>query len=388
MVRNFADRSRVHRYCEVVRLSPTGVEARDVFPGFGAPVRTLSAPAVMVSEQKRTVLRVLGEEGWSSHELAAPGSYEGWVEADEALYRIERDELVRLGLSAADAGPYVPFPGLRPLVISPAREGGLWAILKSENEGSAPSKPAHVLVRLEATGQTLTFPVLPDAFACVPAAPEELADGRVAVPCRGWDGRVTSVDVLVNGQWRKLRSAESESVRARVERAVSSQRLARTITPWLTNTPPLVLVFVHLLFGLGLRFASRRAAADPPSSRPKGRGLLAALIGATAGLLFGFFEQLASGWWRNDSLFPSLSNEQWWLAKLTAAAVGAYLGVRLSHRGARPHVWRFLAASALVPVLAVLSMALQGTRQGGSAGALLFGFVAFGYGLIASRWTS
>ena len=334
VVRNFADRSREHRYCEVVQVSPTGVLARDVFSGLGEPVRTLNSPAVMVSEQERTVFRVLGETGWSSRAVSGARSYEGWVEADDALYQVDGSMLVRLGLSAADPGPVIPFPGLRPLAISPAREGGLWAIIQGESGGDPAAKPPHVLVRLERSGQTSTSLALPDSFACVPAAPEELADGRVVVPCRGWDGRVNSVDVLVHGQWQKLRSAENETVRARADRSAASQRVARAIAPWLTNTSPMVLVFVHLLFMAGLWLATRGAATGTPSSRLW--GLLAALLGATAGLLFGFFEQLASGWWRNDSLFPSFAREEWWLAKFTAAVAGAYLGARLSRLGARP----------------------------------------------------
>jgi hypothetical protein len=117
-----------------------------------------------------------------------------------------------------------------------------------------------------------------------------------------------------------------------MDRAVASQRRARAIAPWLANKSPLELVFLHLLFIAGLWLVSRGAAADTPSSLLL--RLLAALIGAAAGLQFGFFEQLASGWWRNDSLFPSFSHEQWWLAKLTAAAAGAYFGVRLPRLGA------------------------------------------------------
>jgi hypothetical protein len=378
VVRNFADRSRVHRYCQAVQVSQTGVHARDVFPGFCAPVRTLGSPSIMVSEQQRTVLRILGETGWLRREVPAVRTYEDWVESDGVLYRIERDELVRVTPWAAGTTQRVPVPGLRPLAIAPARGGGLWAVIVGTRPEGDALKPPRVLVRLESAGQTSTSPALPDPFVCAHAAPVELADGRVAVPCREGDGRVNAVDVLVNGQWQKLRSEAAEAMRAAFDQQAASRGHARRIAPWLANTSPLVLVFVHFLFIVGLWLTGRGAVSDRRSSLFL--GLLAALIGAAAGLRFGFFEEFASGWWRNDSLFPSFAREQWWLAKFTAAVAGAYLGVRLSRRGAWPRSWGFVAVSALVPVL---SVALGWTSLEGSSGAMLIGFVACGYGFVS-----
>ncbi|MBM7113864.1 hypothetical protein [Archangium primigenium] len=333
VVRNFADPSRAHRYCEVVRVAPTEVLARDVFPGLCAPVGRSGAPAVMITDQERTVFRVLDETGWSN--LAVPGvsTYEGWVDAEGSLYRVDRDKLERVGLSASDPGSALSFPGYRLLALSPARAGGLWGIVQGVRGGNPEAKPPSVLVRLEGGQQTSTSPALPDASACTPAAPEELADGRVVVPCRGWDGRVNAVDVLVQGQWQKLRSAEQEAERIRVEQLAASRRLARKFAPWLTNTSPLSLVGLHLLFMGILWLISRTVGRGAPA--PRRWGWLAALLGGAAGLLFGFFEQFASGWWRNDSLFPSFAAQEWWLAKFTATVAGASLGVRLSRLGTR-----------------------------------------------------
>lgn len=386
-VRLFADRSRAHKYCEVVRLSETGVRARDVFEDFCAPVRTMGAPAVMVSEGWHSVLRVLDEAGWSRQVLKVRG-YEDWVAADGNLYGLERGELVRLDLSFAGLSPMVPFPELRPLAIAPAREGGLWAVAKGASaegegeEGVAP-KPSYVLVRLERGGRTNTTPLPPTPTTCVPAAPEELADGKVVVPCRAYNGQVSAVDVLAQGQWRKLRSATAEALSAKADQHAASVRRARRLAPWLTNTSPLVLVVVHLLFAFGLRLASRGGPAAKGTWASSLLGLCAALIGAVVGWQFGVFEKHASGWWRNDSLFPSFSAEEWGLAKLTAAAAAAYLALLLSRRGALSRLWPFLAVSALVPVLAALSTTWGGTRLEGTKGAVLIALVAFGSGFVA-----
>jgi hypothetical protein len=202
------------------------------------------------------------------------------------------------------------------------------------------------------------------------------------------DGRVTSVDVLVDGQWRKLRSAKNEATRVAVDRILSRRETALAFAPWLDDVPPFSLWFVHLLFIIGLRLANK---GGPPvrkfelRARSPVPALLGAAVGFGLGWAFGVFEQIASGWSRNDSLMPSLSNEMWWIAKLTAALAGMYLGLQLARPWTRRRTLGFLAVCALVPVTAALGARANMPIFEGSVGAWLIGFIAFFYGLFSPR---